>query len=317
MKGVFVNWTKPYQERKRLRGHAFKVYRDQESDEYMTTDEELLFTILSVGYWKKFNGNTKLYTDKPGLYYYMKNNMLSLWDEVDTLALENYKDVDAGQFWTSGKSYCIGIEKGPFCFMDLDFIVKEKLPDWVFNSDVTIPYWEIPRGYYYPTKEQYDKIKHWSPPSDYSYKMMIPNTSFLYINNDLVQSEYLKDHQQSVNTKDEIPEWFWLVTDQGLFGQVLRRFNVNVQTLTDKVFLADNEGYDSNVGLASGYYYQMEHDKSKDNLNWWHVWTRKVLYNLNEEVRISDCKSFYQEISINLPEYSHLLQNPRLEKYKS
>jgi hypothetical protein len=81
--------------------------------------------------------------------------------------------------------------------------------------------------------------------------------------------------------------------------------------------LADNEGYDSNVGLASGYYYQMEHDKSKDNLNWWHVWTRKVLYNLNEEVRINDCKSFYQEILINLPEYSHLLQNPRLEKYKS
>ena len=80
MKGVFVNWTKPYIERKRLRGYAFKVYREQESDEYMTTDEEILFTILSVGYWKKFNGKTKLYTDKIGLYYYLKNNMLSLWD---------------------------------------------------------------------------------------------------------------------------------------------------------------------------------------------------------------------------------------------
>ena len=54
MKGVFVNWTKPYVERKRLRGHAFSVYRAQESDIYMTTDQEILFTILSVGYWKKF-----------------------------------------------------------------------------------------------------------------------------------------------------------------------------------------------------------------------------------------------------------------------
>ena len=317
MKGVFVNWTKPYQERARLRGHAFKMQREQKSEEYITTDEELLFTILSVGYWKKFNGTTKLFTDRDGLKYYVKNNMVDLWDEIDTNTLENYSEVDAGQFWTSGKSYCIGMEQGPFCFMDLDFIIREKLPEWVFQSDVTIPYWEIPRGYYYPTEEQYSQIKHWSPPSDYSYKMMIPNTSFLYINNRQVQKEYLKDHIEAVDTKDEIPEWFWLVTDQGLFGQVLRRFNAKVQTLTDKVFLADHEGYDPNVGLACGHYYQIDHDKTKDNLNWWHVWTRKVLYNLNEEVRISDCKMFYQEIVEHLPRYKHLLNNPRLEKYKN
>jgi hypothetical protein len=317
MKGVFVNWTKPYQERTRLRGHAFKMQREQKSEEYITTDEELLFTILSVGYWKKFNGKTKLFTDRDGLRYYVKNNMVDLWDEIDTNTLENYDEVDAGQFWTSGKSYCIGVEEGPFCFMDLDFIIREKLPEWVFESDVTIPYWEIPRGYYYPTEEQYSQVKHWSPPSDYSYKMMIPNTSFLYINNLKVQKEYLKDHIEAVNTKDEIPEWFWLVTDQGLFGQVLRRFNMKVQTLTDKVFLADHEGYEPNVGLACGYYYQIDHDKTKDNLNWWHVWTRKVLYNQNEEVRVNDCKIFYREIVENLPKYKHLLNNPRLEKYRN
>lgn len=317
MKGVFVNWTKPFIERKRLRGHAFKILRDMSSDEYTTTDEEILFTILSVGYWRKYNGPTKLYTDKTGLSHYIKNNMLDLWDEIDVKTLENYDKVDAGQFWTSGKSYCVGVEKGPFCFMDLDFIVRQKLPDWVFNSDVTIPYWEIPRGYYYPTEEQYKDIKHWAPPEDYSYKMMIPNTSFLYINNKLVQSEYLKDHQEAVNTQEEIPEWFWLVTDQGLFGQVLRRYNINVQTLTDKVFLSDHEGYDPKVGLSCGYYYQVEHDKSKDDMKWWHVWTRKVLYNLNEDVRVNDCKEFYREIVQELPMYKHLLNNSRLEKYKN
>ena len=74
MKGVFVNWTKPYQERARLRGHAFKMQREQKSEEYITTDEELLFTILSVGYWKEFNGKTKLFTDRDGLKYYVKKN---------------------------------------------------------------------------------------------------------------------------------------------------------------------------------------------------------------------------------------------------
>ena len=317
MKGVFVNWTKPFVDKNKLQGHASEIYKDTWKNEYTTTDEEILFTILSVGYWKRYNGSTKLYTDKLGLSYYIKNNMLDLWDEIDVKTLENYNEVDAGQFWTSGKSYCIGVEKGPFCFMDLDFIVRQKLPDWVFNCDVTIPYWEIPRGYYYPTEKQYSEIKHWSPPSDYSYKMLVPNTSFLYINNDFVQSEYLKDHQEAVNTKDEIPEWFWLVTDQGLFGQVLRRYNAKVQTLTDKVFLADHEDYDPKVGLACGTYYPIEHDKSKDNLNWWHVWTRKVLYNLNEEIRVNECKIFYQEIVQQLPKYKHLLNNPRLERYKS
>lgn len=317
MKGVFVNWTKPFVDKNKLQGHASEIYKDTWKNEYTTTDEEILFTILSVGYWKKHNGSTKLYTDKLGLSYYIKNNMLDLWDEIDVKTLENYNEVDAGQFWTSGKSYCIGIEKGPFCFMDLDFIVRQKLPDWVFNCDVTIPYWEIPRGYYYPTEKQYSEIKHWSPPSDYSYKMLVPNTSFVYINNNLIQSEYLKDHQEAVNTKDKIPEWFWLVTDQGLFGQVLRRYNANVQTLTDKVFLADHEDYNPKVGLACGTYYPIEHDKSKDDLNWWHVWTRKVLYNLNEEIRVNECKIFYQEIVQELPRFKHLLNNPRLERYKS
>ena len=317
MKGVFVNWTKPFVDKNKLQGHASKLYKDTWQNEYTTTDEEILFTILSVGYWKKYNGSTKLYTDKLGLSYYIKNNMIDLWDEIDVKTLENYREVDAGQFWTSGKSYCIGVEKGPFCFMDLDFIVRQKLPDWVFNSDVTIPYWEIPRGYYYPTEKQYSEIKHWTPPSDYCYKMLIPNTSFLYINNNLIQSEYLKDHQEAVNTEDEIPEWFWLVTDQGLFGQVLRRYNANVQTLTDKVFLADHEDYNPKVGLACGSYYPIEHDKSKDDLKWFHVWTRKVLYNLNEDVRVNECKLFYQEIVQELPKYKHLLNNPRLERYKN
>lgn len=316
MTGVFVNWTKPFVERKRLRGHAFKVYRDHESDEYTTTDQELLFTILSVGYWKKFNGPTKLYTDKVGFDYYRKNKMLKLWDEIDVVTLENYDWVDAGQFWTSGKSFAIGKQPLPFVFLDLDFIVRQKLPDWVFESKVTIPYWEIPRGYYYPTKEQYDSIKHWKPKENYAFNMLIPNTSFIYLNDESVQKEYLEEHLRAVNTKDEIPEWFWLVTDQGLFGQSLRNNNVNPDSLTDKVFLAEYEFVDTPIGKADAFFYKVEHDKSKDLLNWHHVWFQKIVYNFNEDVRVNDCKNFYQEILSNLSEYSFMLDNPRLDKYK-
>ena len=90
MKGVFVNWTKPYQERARLRGHAFKMQREQKSEEYITTDEELLFTILSVGYWKEFNGKTKLFTDRDGLKYYVKNKNELYNNYLKQLSPKNY-----------------------------------------------------------------------------------------------------------------------------------------------------------------------------------------------------------------------------------
>jgi hypothetical protein len=269
-----------------------------------------------VGYWKKLNGPTKLFTDITGFDYYRKNNLLKLWDEIDVHTLENYDYVDAGQFWTSGKSYAICQQEGPFVFLDLDFIVRHKLPDWVFESKVTIPYWEIPRGYYYPTEEQYSEIKHWKPKEGYSYKMLIPNTSFLYINEPNVQKEYLEEHAKAVNTKDEVPEWFWLVTDQGLFGQSLRNNNVTPQTLTDRVFLSDTEYFTSEIGRAVPFFYSLEHDKSKDDIDWEHVWFRKIVYNYDENERVKDCKRFYKEIIDNLPEFTYMVDNPRLSQYK-
>lgn len=316
MKGVFVNWTKPYVERKRLKGFRFDGLREMESVEYTTPDQEILFTILSVGYWKKLNGPTKLFTDKAGFDYYRKNKMLRLWDEIDVVTLENYDWVDAGQFWTSGKSYAIGKQELPFVFLDLDFIVRQKLPDWVFDSKVTVPYWEIPRGYNYPTKDQFDQIKHWKPKDNFAYNMLVPNTSFLYVNDQSVQKEYLEEHLKAVNTKDEIPEWFWLLTDQGLFGQSLRNNNVNPQSLTDKVFLPEYEFVDTEIGKADAFFYKIKHDPSKDDLRWQHVWFRKFIYNYDEQFRVKDCKEFYQEILNELSEYSYILDNPRLEKYK-
>ena len=314
MKGIFVNWTKPFEQRNKLKGHAFKIYKNTNSDQYYQSDLELLYTILSVGNWKKFNGSTKLYTDNIGLEYYKQTNLIELFDEVDIDTLNNYTEVDGGQFWTSGKSYCIGVEQTPFCFLDLDFIIQEKLPEWVFNSEITIAHWEIPRGYYYPNKEQFKDIKHWQPPSDFAYRMLIPNTSFLYINNKQVQEDYLRTHLEAVNTQDEIPEWFWLLTDQGLLGQTLRRLNVKPETLTDRVFLADSEGHNT-IGNSDLFYYPVAHDSSKDQIKWWHIWFNKIYYNSTEEIRIRTCQDLVIEIKMTLPEFKYLIDNSHLKVY--
>ena len=288
MKGVFVNWTKPYVERKRLRGHAFKVYRDMKSDLYTTTDEEILYTILSVGYWKKFNGPTKLYTDKDGFKYYVKNNMVDLWDEIDVDTLENYRDVDAAQFWTSGKSYCIGVEKGPFCFMDLDFIIKEKLPEWTRIDDLTIAHWEIGRGYYYFDKEKFEKeITHTPWIDNYNVDDWSPNTSFLCFNNMDLLKEYHEWHKKLVNTNGEtVPEWFWLLTDQGILGHIIRENDYHVNTLTNKISLSHHNcvlPYTRYKGKAEKWYLPLNPDLTKE-VKFEHVWLDKInTQNLNDE----------------------------------
>ncbi len=40
--------------------------------------------------------------------------------------------------------------------------------------------------------------------------------------------------------------------------------------------------------------YMLNHDKSKDDINWEHVWFRKIVYNYDESERVKDCKRFYK-----------------------
>jgi hypothetical protein len=60
----------------------------------------------------------------------------------------------------------------------------------------------------------------------------------------------------------------------------------------------------------------LSHDKSKEELNWDHVWFRKIVYNYDESERVKDCMKFYKEIEDFLPEYIDMIQRDRLLKYK-
>ena len=51
MKAIHVNWTKPFFERHRLRGHGFETTRSIQSDCYDQPDYKVLYTILSAIQW--------------------------------------------------------------------------------------------------------------------------------------------------------------------------------------------------------------------------------------------------------------------------
>ena len=78
MKALHVNWTKPFFERERLRGHGFEVIKNLNSETYNQPDSQLLYTIVSALNWQKYNGPIKLYTDSIGASFYQRFGLLNL-----------------------------------------------------------------------------------------------------------------------------------------------------------------------------------------------------------------------------------------------
>jgi len=318
MKAIHVNWTAPFFNRNRLRGYGFSTIREIKSIEYDVPDYQLLYTISSALRWKLHNGPIKLYTDTAGFNLYNELGLIDIYDEVDIDFLNNLSSVDPALFWTSGKIQSLGNETAPFVFLDQDFIIKDKIPDSFYTEDIGIGHWEIPRGYYYFNEEQWKRdIKHMEFPINYNTNSHSPNTSFLYFSNNEIIEKYITWHKKMIaNNGNDVPEWFWLASDQGILGHVIREGKYSTSTLTDKVFLADNDYGDSvtrKFGYSEQWYYPINSDTSKCNLNWEHVWGAKVMYGLDPELLKRDTQRFFDEVvSLNGESY---LQHFRFSKY--
>lgn len=319
MRAIHVNWTKPFFERHRLRGHGFETTRSMKSDCYDQPDYQILYTILSVIYWKRLNGPIKLYTDSIGLEFYQQFGISDLYNEIDIDFLNNYSktNIDPAFFWTSGKVKCIAHQTSPFVFLDQDMIVRTKLPE--FKADVVATHWEIPRGYYYFEKEDWEKeITHIEFPDNYNTSDWSPNTSFLLFNNLDVVKHYHNWHKKLVDTKGAyIPEWFWLLTDQGILGHVIREHQFTADTLTDRIFLANSnygDGSERHIGRSEAWYYPLNADVSKDEtIDWEHVWFNKIHFGNNEELRWNETMRYFKEVVLfGGSEYLH---HSRFKKY--
>jgi hypothetical protein len=330
MRAIHVNWTKPYFEKHRLRGDTFGITRELKSQTYDQPIYQILYTMLSAIHWKKSNGPIKLYTDSIGLNFYQQFHINELYDEIDINFLNGYSKtkIDPAYFWTSGKIKCLAHQTTPFVFLDQDMIIREPLPTNIINSDITITHWEIPRGKYYFEKEDWEKeISHIKFPTNYDCNDWAPNTSFLLINNFELLKEYHNWHKKLVNTNgEEIPEWFWLLTDQGILGHVIREGDYHVNALTNKIFLP-NANYGTSKtrykGIAENWYYPIDakHDDyfstdSDGNKHqyWEHVWLDKIHYYLLPNFREEQTQRFFDEIiSLGYGEYLH--NHARFEPY--
>ena len=268
-KVIFVNWTKPF-------------FYKNEGKEYDVVDYELLINKVAIISARKFlKVPIKLYTDDVGYSFYEKHNMIELFDEidVDTLNKHNEHTLDAGKWWTSGKSIAIGKEESPFLFLDNDFIVQSELPKAVFDYDLVHTHWELHRGKYFVTDELIKEYK--VPITNFNQRMLMPNTSFVFMNNKELQNSYYCNHLNVVLTEyKDIPEWLWLLSDQSILGYCSRELNSKVGCIEDKTYLGfSEEQLFSDISQKDCGYSPMWVDSNSSNIignfKYWHIWLDK------------------------------------------
>jgi len=289
-KVIFVNWTKPYFYKHEAEGYNKSKLADLKSEQYDMVDYELLIQKVAIHNARKFlKVPIKLYTDDVGYQFYEKNNMIELFDEIDVDTLNNFNDntLNAGKWWTSGKSIAIGNEEPPFLFLDNDFIVESELPKSFFDFDLVHTHWEIQRGKFFVTNEMIQKYK--VPITNFNEEMLMPNTSFVFMNNKELQRYYYVNHLNIVLTQyKDIPEWLWLLSDQGILGYCARELDCKVGTLEDKAYLAYSEKQKGISSKSCGYspmWVDIDGIESNTDFKYWHIWQDKFTMRKDSKFR--------------------------------
>ena len=301
MKAIFVNWTAPFFYKQDAQGYNKLKMFDLPDTQYDIVDYELLIQEVAVKRAKKHIGHTKLYTDKIGYNFYEKKGMLNLWDEIDIETLETfnkeYPNVNPGRFWTTGKSIVMGKEPVPYLFLDLDFIVRDNLPSWVWNYDVVHTQWEIQRGEFFVFEHQLEQI---GGIEDFVQNMMMPNTSFVFMNNEQLRDEYYKKHIDLITRKyNYVPEWLWLIADQGILGYSIRKLNCTAESIENRLYLSYPElpvlGPKS-PGKGLFWVKDPNREDHIENMNYYHVWLDKYYFKTQDWFRNQKIEEFKEEL---------------------
>lgn len=289
---IFVNWTKPYFNKHKQKGIKSYLAADSPSTEYKLEDYEKAMQLLSITSAKRYGKcPVKLYTDDAGYECYKKEGLIDYFDEVDVEFLNGVNsnpDINASQFWTSGKILSICNEEPPFLFLDTDFFLQSEIPKWVFEKDVVHAHWEVPRAWLYVPKGRLNDEFGLDFPEFNEY-MLIPNTCFLFMNNKEIQQRYKELHLQIVTKGyNHVNDELWLMTDQNILGYILRDKKANVGHAKNKVFMQFGEQEtmtDDTLGTMPVWTKLDGMKQFEPEVKYDHVWFQKIGIHSNPEYR--------------------------------
>jgi hypothetical protein len=176
---------------------------------------ELLTLCLSCLFWKKHNGEIKLYCDD-NFYLKLKNmDLLWLWDEVDNITMRSIpKNLDHNKFWSYSKMYINSLQTEPFFNIDLDLFTRQPIKD--YKTDFVFAHYEIVdsrKNQYYDFHKQKEFKEFFK---GFKLHPAAVNTSVLGVNNVGAYKEFMKWIDEFV-----IDNWIPIPTPVRRHAQVL------------------------------------------------------------------------------------------------
>ena len=219
MDAIHINWTKPY--------------TDKSSSEYNIEDFEIFSTVLSALKWREHNGKISMITDTTGYNFYKKNNLLSLWDNVET-TLDEMPPINTEMFWAAGKLFALKNQSAPIAVLDTDFIVWAPL---AFDnlSDVTVIHFEDLYPDVYPEKEHFKLNKNYIWDKDFDWNLKACNTAFSVIKNTDFLNYYTKTAlefmENSLDCNDNLT--YMVFAEQRLIHMCAKKLGLEVKAISD------------------------------------------------------------------------------------
>lgn len=262
MNGVHTFSTKPFF----VRNHGKK---------FSMSRIDLLVLKLSALFWKKYNGNVFLYTDKKGFEFFEKNKMIYLWDKININILENMPSfLDHKTFWAASKIFAIANQNTPFVSVDTDLFVRRNLGNYI-NGDLSVLHLEKlnPRTYPNPKVFGYKK-------PDFKLNLLPANAALTYFGNSDFKKEYTNqalkfiNYQSQNRTKIINNELVKMVfAEQSLLSQAALQTNTKYKLLIKDIFTGEkwdtNKKGESNIAEVSKYL--------------WHTWGEKTILRTNPQ----------------------------------
>jgi hypothetical protein len=206
--------------------------------QFKLTKLELISVFASITLWKYFypESTTYLYCDDSVKEYLLKNDLLKFWDVVDTSFLQNQDVYDRKTFWTIDKIRLFQYIKTPFTFMDFDFYIKQRLPEYT-DYDYVCCFAENTKGYYPSyTDHRFELIDF---PKEFTFKDTAHNTCFFYVSNSDVTKQYTDmclSYMRQINNVDDIHGGHSVFLEQTILYELSLVNNWNTKLLMNQKF---------------------------------------------------------------------------------
>jgi hypothetical protein len=215
---------------------------------YRNSTTEKLVQIISIAAWKRHHPNAKatIYADTAAAKWLEINGLHSIYDVINTHALDNMPPIDHGSFWAAGKIYAyeaaVRQQEEPI-FIDTDAVLWDNIQNWGATGDLVVAHWEK-----YQPAESF-QLHNLDTPSDYQYPAWTTllqqghcpqiNASFLWFKNAELTNLYLAESKRfmennRIRNLKQLPHWAHMCfAEQVLLADAARALSKTITVLGD------------------------------------------------------------------------------------